>query len=250
MAMVSYPYTKLPTTAMSEMMAVMGTCPLRAPDRLSSASCGESCRRTTSSSRPACAANSIDQGMGIDGEQSGAQMLQRLDEHHRVLARRRWGPRCLPGRPERPAGMAGAGPGAEDRSRRPDVHRSGHGQAVGHRELPQSLVIEVVVEAVPRVGSPVVLDDHHRRSGGLVVAGPGGDVQVHQGPLHTGRRPDRGRGGRGLEGDGLDEPVVVAQGVPERDGPRVRGRRTDPPPGRCRRTPGRTVSGRSWRPSA
>ena len=92
-----------------------------------------------------------------------------------------------------------------------------------------------------------MLDRDHRGGGRLVVAGPGGDVQMQQGPFPARSAGSVLAGGGSLEGDGLDERMVVARA-------RSRGRRsstprrtTDPSPERCRRMPGRTASGRSFR---
>ena len=102
---------------------------------------------------------------------------------------------------------------------RPDGNGSGNRQSVGHRELAETLVVEVGVKGVLRGVQALSLHLHRRRGGGLVIAGSGGDVQVQQGAVQPGTagRPVGVEGG--LERDGLDEIDPVVEGVVERDRP-------------------------------
>ena len=175
---------------------------------------GESDRRTTNSSRPIWLASSTTRGWGLTANRRGREVLHGLDQHHRVLAATDGDQQATrPGRTGSAAGWFGAG-------QRLDRQAEGDGKTVGHRELAEALVVEILVELSSAGSRPAAFDHHLRRSGRLVVAGPGGDVQVEQGALETGGRRRSVFGRAGLEGDGLDEGWSVVEGVPEGDGPR------------------------------
>ncbi len=149
-------------------------------------------------------------GVGVHREEPRVEIGEGGDQDHRVLA-------AADG-DEQPAGAA-----ERLRRRGPAVRASGsdgdgtrHGQAVGHREFAQTVVVEPALELGLDRGEPCSFHHHRRWRRRLVVAGPGGDVQVEEGPFEP--RPGRRSAGRHrLEGDGLlelrtgVEPVAQGQ---------------------------------------
>ena len=67
-------------------MAVMGTWPLRAPGRVEAGQAGVEPPAHHQQLEAGRLGQLEDQGMGIDGEQTGVEVLHRLDQDHRVLA--------------------------------------------------------------------------------------------------------------------------------------------------------------------
>ena len=116
--------------------------------------------------------------MGVDGEQTGAEVLDRLDQDHGVLAAAD-GDEQAP-RPDRARAQLRSGVGP-----RPDRMATGRGtaQTVGHGELAEAVVVEVAVELLLLLGQALAFDDHLGGGGGLVVAGSGSHVEVEQGSV-------------------------------------------------------------------